>query len=122
MPVVTLGMQIEPKQGGLEIRRETTNGYTVVQVKLPAVITITNDKNNVLRMPKVRDRMMARSKPIKVLGAGDVDVNARHLQPGIRLELVTVVAEESSCEMLPGEGGPEKAKALVERLRKLQLV
>lgn len=120
---ITLAATAEPAgDGWLKLLREAEDGYESVQVKLPAVVTFTSHEKNVIRIPKVKDVMMAHRKPIKSLTTGELALDADRLQPGISLESLSVPQLDGKCEVIEGDGGPDKASALAKKLRELKLV
>lgn len=119
---VTAVARVEPAGDYLRLRREVEGGYAVVDTRLPAVLTITNDETNVPRLPKVKDLMMATRKPIQVLGAGDLDLDPARLVPRVVLADLFVPTQEARCELVEGDDGPAKAAALARRLRELKVL
>lgn len=118
----TMAATIESSGETLDIRREIEGGYESVQVKLPAVVTCTSHEKNVIRIPKVKDVMMAHRKPIKTLTVAELGADESHLAPGVSLQALLVPTLDGKCEVIEGEGGSEKAANLAKRLRELKLV
>lgn len=120
---VTVAATAEPAgDGWLKVTREAEDGYEAVQVKLPAVVTFTSHEKNVIRIPKVKDVMMAHRKPIKSLATGDLALDPARLEPGVNLGSLFVPTLDGKCEVIEGEAGPDKASALAKKLRELKLV
>lgn len=122
IPSVSLISQIEIAAGRGRVVRETEDGHAVVSVALPAVFTITSSNSNAPRLPKTRDVMMARSKPIRLLGLADIGVKPERLSPGVQLERALVPQDDSQCEILTGVDGTEQASRLVGRLQELKVL
>lgn len=120
-PCVTLVARLEVDGRQLRATREAEGGFAVVQVPLPAVVTVTSSETNVPRLPKVKDTMLARSKPIKVLGLAEIGARPDRLQPGTRLERAFIPATDVACELL---SGPDEARAaaLAQRLHELKVL
>jgi len=114
---VTAAYGPELVDGGLRVRREVSGGVDVVDVKLPAVIAITNAESNVPRIPKVKDTMMAMRKPIKVVpAAGEAGA------PAVTLVALEIPEADGNCEFIEGDDGPARAAALAKRLQDLKLL
>ena len=64
LPCVAFVDAIEPCERGVMLRRQTEIGWERVEAPTPLVITVTNHEDNVPRIPKIRDIMMAKRKPI----------------------------------------------------------
>lgn len=121
-PCVTLASAIAPADNELQVTREAEDGYSVLRVPTPAVVTMTSSESNVPRMPKVRDTLMARSKPIRQLTAAEAGVDAFRLEPGFRLERAAVPDTDTTCELLTPPERPEQAGDLIGRLRELKIL
>lgn len=118
----TLVARVEVQGERLRLRREADGGFVVVESRLPAVLSITNDETNVPRLPKVKDLMMATRKPIQVLGPADLELNPARLVPGIELRELFIPTQEGACEIIEGDDGPSRAAALAQRLRELKVL
>jgi electron transfer flavoprotein beta subunit len=121
-PCVTLVSSLTAADGQVKATRESDSGFHVMQVNTPAVLTITSSETNVPRLPKVKDAMLSKSKPLKVLGAAEIDADADRLAPGSRLERAFIPATDVACELMSGSEGPEKAQQLASRLQDLKVL
>lgn len=120
---ITVANRVEPAgENEVTVRRESEGGFLRVQCRLPAVIAVTNDDSNVLRMPKVKDIMMAARKPITVLGSADLGLEPGDLAPRVRLRNLYVPQLTGECELIAGEDGSARAALLVKRLRERKAV
>lgn len=118
---VTFVSRIESTDGSLVVRRTADEGFHQVEVHLPAVLTITSDESNRPRLPKVKDIMTARRKPVQTWTRADLgDLPADGAQP-VEVRDVVLPERTARCEFLPGEPA-EQAAALVQRLRALKLL
>lgn len=118
----TLVSHLQVEGNRVRVTREADGGYAVLELPLPAVLTVTSSEVNVPRLPKVKDAMMAKSKPIKLLGAAEIAADLERLQPGTRLERAYVPVTDVACEILGGGDGPEKANSLAGRLVELKVL
>jgi len=66
LPQVTYALGIEEKDGELEIRRDCDNGYDVIAVKLPAVVTVVRLPYEP-RYPSIGPWLESRKRTIPVL-------------------------------------------------------
>lgn len=114
---VTAAYGPEVVDGGIRVRREVSGGVDVVELKLPAVLAITNAESNVPRLPKVKDTMMAMRKPITVVPAAEVTTG-----PAVTLVGLEIPQADGNCEIIEGDDGPARAAALAGRLQDLKLL
>jgi len=114
------------KEGtGLKLRRQTDNGWEIVQSATPAVISVTNDDHNLPRIPKVKDNMMAFRKQIPVWTAESLGVNKAAIA-GRNADLETarlyIPVVDRHCEMIGGENTDEKVAQFMSRLQAMQVI
>lgn len=119
---VTLALDVEPADGAVVVRRDADGRLETVRAPLPAVVSVTSSDGNVPRMPRVKDVMLARRKPIRVLGPDDLDLDPARSRSTTRIARMYVPAARSHCEMLHGSDGQEQARALLSRLEELKVV
>ncbi|MDR7422667.1 MAG: electron transfer flavoprotein subunit beta/FixA family protein [Armatimonadota bacterium] len=118
---VTFASRVEPADGGVLVRRMADDGVHHVAARLPAVVSVASDDANKPRLPKVKDIVAARRKPVTVVATADLEVDPAWRLPAPEVRGVTVPPRTGTCEMLGGEPA-EQVEALVRRLRDLKLL
>lgn len=119
---VTFVSRIDTVDGALVVRRQADDGVHVVEARLPAVLSITSDESNRPRLPKVKDIITAKRKPLRVWLPADVGAaEAADGAAGVELREVAVPERTARCEFLTGDPS-EQAAALALRLRELKLL
>jgi len=124
-PLVSFVASIGRQGEKLSCRRQSDDGWEVVETALPAVATITNDDTNLPRIPKVKDNMMAFRKTIPVWAAADLDLDPGSVPgPNAGLESLplSLPAMNRRCEIISGEHGEEAATQLVSKLAAMHLI
>jgi electron transfer flavoprotein beta subunit len=122
-PCVSFVSRISPDGDALRLRRELEDGYQIVRLSGPAVVTVTNDDTNVLRFAKVRDVMMSTRKPITNWNAAALGISLDSLgDPAVEVLDLFVPEQPTHAEMIEGETARDKALALARRLRELGAV
>lgn len=110
IPHVPLVQSLAVEGEGLRLRREIPGGYEELVAPLPLVISATNGPATLLRLPKVKDVMLANRRPIASLQAA--------IAPG-GLELLALRAVSGGRAGQIREGDPaELAQALAAEIRK----
>lgn len=117
---VTFVTRAQAQDGGLSVRRTSEEGFHVLDVRLPAVFSVTSDEAIRPRLPKVKDIMAAMRKPVHTWTRAEVAVGPDGAQ-GVEVREVAIPQRTTKCEFLDGEPA-EQAAALVQRLRELKLV
>jgi len=107
IPCVTVVRKVEMTDGQLRVERESADGFEIVQVSLPCVITADSALGE-LRPVTLPGLSAARKKPLRVWKAADLDL---HPPPSrSRLLDLYVPKHETVCEMIEGNT-PEEAGA-----------
>lgn len=119
---ITFVARVETSDGTALALRMADDGVHQVEVRLPAVMTVTSDESNRPRLPKVKDIISAKKKPVLIWPAAELAPSPVGLQTsGVELLDVTVPEPTTRCEFLEGEP-VEQAAALVVRLRDLKVL
>ena len=110
----TIIMQIEPKDGGIRVKRELESGFfQYVEMPLPAVLTIQSGINK-LRYATLIGIKQAKNKPLRKVTYDEV---AAALKPNqLTIEKLYVPVKTKQTEVITGAPG-EVAKKLVAKLR-----
>ncbi|MFC2024999.1 electron transfer flavoprotein subunit beta/FixA family protein [Chloroflexota bacterium] len=124
LPIVTLAKKIDITDGKARVERVTTDGYDVIEVSLPALITVSNELGEA-RYPTIRGIMSAkRMEPITWKPA-DIGVDPSQLgAPGRRTKLLKLFQplREGKCEIIEGETPEEAGINLALKLREAKIL
>ncbi len=121
IPFVAYVSKVEEIQEGyMKVQRMVEEGYEVIEMPLPAVITVVKEIN-VPRLPSIRGTMKSKSAQIPVWTAEDIGVDAN--KAGIagsptRVVKIFFPKREHKSEML--QGNPEQqVDQLLEKLEEV---
>ncbi|MGH9799983.1 MAG: electron transfer flavoprotein subunit beta/FixA family protein [Blastocatellia bacterium] len=104
---------------GILLKRQTDNGWEKVEAKTPLVITVTNNDQNVPRIPKTRDIMMSARQPITKWTLEEIGVNAAEIRAGGNYYEVVDLAipvKDVTCEFVSGDTLEQKVEKFAERI------
>ncbi|MDP6501643.1 MAG: electron transfer flavoprotein subunit beta/FixA family protein [Dehalococcoidales bacterium] len=124
IPSVTLAKKIEIGDGKAKIERVTADGYEVVEVSLPALVSVSNELGEP-RYPAIKGIMAAKRKEPAVWGPGDIGVDASQIgAEGRKAKLVKLFqpVKEGECELIEGESPEEAGVNLALRLREIKVL
>jgi electron transfer flavoprotein beta subunit len=111
----------EIREGYIRCQRMIEDGYEIIEMPLPAVITVTKEINEP-RLPSVKGMMRAKKVEIKVLTADDInadkDLCGLKGSPTRVIETFAPVFETRS-EMIEGDAA-KQAEILAEKLLSMQ--
>jgi electron transfer flavoprotein beta subunit len=107
-------------ESGFTVRRVLEAAEEEVSVPAPAVLSVTNDGRNALRMAKVRDILAAKRKPVETVALADLAVAVEERRQVV--EVRTAQQDRRPCEFIEAPTDAEKGRLLARRLRQLGLV
>ncbi len=124
IPIVTLARKVEAIEGGLRVEQVIPDGYQIVEVQTPAVVTVTSELGN-LRYAVLKGIMAAAKKQPTVWTPGDLGVDPSEIgSEGRRLKLERLYqpVKEARCEIVEGESPAEAGANLAVRLREAKVI
>jgi len=113
---------LEVTEERIRVRRATDTGFSVVEAKLPAVITVVKDIR-IPRMPSIAGVRYGQSGPVAVKTAAAVGADpARVGLKGSPTQVVRSFTPERSSESIPVAGTPaQQAAALTALVKEMAL-
>ena len=119
LPSVTLARKIDITNGKARVEKVIDEGYEVVEVSLPALITVSNELGEP-RYATIKGIMAARRKEPVIWKPADIGVEPFQIgAAGRRARLLKLFqpVREGKCEIIEGESPEEAAVNLAMRLR-----
>ncbi|GAH38084.1 unnamed protein product, partial [marine sediment metagenome] len=119
LPGVTLARKIDITNGKARVERVTDEGYEVIEVSLPALITVSNEIGEP-RYPTIKGIMAAKKKEPVIWKPADIGVEVSQIgAAGRRTKLFKLFqpVREAKCEIVEGENPEEAAVNLALKLR-----
>jgi electron transfer flavoprotein beta subunit len=119
LPCITLARKIEITDSQAKIERVTSVGYDVVEVPLPAVVTVSNEIGEP-RYPTIKGIMAAKKIEPVVWKPSDIGIDASNIgAAGRRLKIRRLFqpVHKGKCEFAAGETPEELAANLALKLR-----
>jgi electron transfer flavoprotein beta subunit len=123
LPSVTVAKKVEVTDGKAKVERVTADGYEVVEVSLPALITISNELGEP-RYATIKGIMAAKRKEPIVWKPADIGVDAGAIGiAGSRSKMLRLFqpVKEGKCEIITGENEEDAAVKLAQRLVEAKL-
>jgi len=123
LPSVTLARKVEVEGQKARVERVIPDGYELIEVDLPAVITTSNE-HAAPRYPNVKGIIAAKRKEPIVWKPADIGAEAAKLGARGRLSQVMKLYQpvrDTQCEIVAGETPEEMAVRLAERLREAKV-
>jgi len=124
IPGITVAKKIDVSDGKARVERVLPDGYEVVEVGLPALITVSNELGEP-RYATLKGIMAAAKKTVPVWSAADIEADTAKVgAAGARTKMLKlfIPVRESKCEIIEGENEEEAAVNLALKLREVKLI
>jgi len=124
LPQAMFVKKFESVDGGkATVYRTTEDGYDVVELTLPAVVSVVKEINEP-RLPSLKGKMAAKKKEIVKWGSGDLGLGSSSIGAGSQTKVVKVSPPppRSKGEFIEGETPEEIADKLFNKLRENQIL
>jgi len=124
LPCVTLARKIEVSDGKLKVEKVNSVGYDVVEVPLPAVVTVSNEIGQP-RYPTIKGIMAAKKLEPVIWKPADIGLEPLKTGAAGRRTMVRKLFQpvyEGKCEIAAGETPEEMAVNLAAKLRDARIL
>ena len=124
LPSVNLAKKIDITDGKAKVERMTADGYEVVEVSLPAVITVSNEIGEP-RYPTIKGIMAAKKTEPVIWKPADIGIEPSQIgAAGRRAEMLKLFqpVRGGKCEVVEGDTPEEAAVNLALKLRETKVL
>jgi electron transfer flavoprotein beta subunit len=124
IPSVTVAKKVEVADGKAKVERVITDGYQVVEVTLPALITVSNELGEA-RYATLKGIMAAAKKQPTVWKPADIGLEPSQVgAAGRRTKLLKLFqpVKEGKCEIIEADSPAEAGAKLATRLREAKII
>ena len=116
IPIVNIVRNIKCEDDNLILERVITDGYQVIEAKLPIIITAGNQVGDP-RYPTLKGIMGASKKEIKNFTLEDLGISKDEIYSKVNLEELYFPVNKNKVEIINGKDNKEKASILISKLR-----
>ena len=124
LPCVTLVRKIDITDGTAGVERVSSVGYDVIEVPLPAVMTVSNEIGEP-RYPTIKGIMTAKKKEPVVWKPADIGIEPSETGSAgrqTRLQRLYQPVHEGQCEFAEGDNPEDAAANLALKLRESKIL
>jgi len=124
IPAVTLARKVEVSDGKAKVERVIPDGYQAIEVRLPALITVTSGIG-ALRYPTLKGIMAAGKKQPIIWKPADIGLEPSQLGAAGRrgkLDKLFQPVKEAKCEIIKGDTPAEAGANLAVRIKEAKLL
>jgi electron transfer flavoprotein beta subunit len=121
IPVVTLACDIEAVDNKLKVKRILNDGYELLEVPLPCLVTVSSELG-LPRLPAGMRIMIAARKQVPVWTAQDIGAEPAQLDKAkahTEVTKLSVPTRKTECEIITGDTPSQAAENLASKLAKL---
>jgi electron transfer flavoprotein beta subunit len=120
IPTVNLARKIEVRGDWVFVEKLCEDGYEVVKSKMPLLVTVSSEVGE-LRYVSIQAFRAVSKKPVKILNAGDLELDLKKLTYRTILNLYAF-HDERQCRLIEGESAEEKGAKLALTLRQDRVI
>ena len=120
IPSITAARKIETGDGKVVVERVILDGYEVIEVALPALVTVSNEVGD-LRPAPLAAIIAAQKKMATVWNAQDLGVDLTPLKRAHLIELFQPI-HERECEFIEADNVEDAAIKLFDKLKEVKLL
>lgn len=119
--VASVAQHVELVDNKVIVHQTLPDGYEIVELPLPAVVTITNELGEP-RYPTLRGIIASGRKSPTVWTASDIGVGKSALAPKIELINLSVLQVANECELIGGKDDVDTGRNLALRLKEEKFI
>ena len=121
LPSVTLAKKIDVTDNKARVERVTADGYEVIEVTLPALITVSNEIG-APRYPTMKGIMAAKKKEPVIWKPADIGAEPARLARRTKLVKLFQPVKEGKVEIIGGQTPEEAGTNLALKLREIKVL
>jgi len=125
LPSASYVTKVEPADGTVRARRIVENGYEVLELPTPCLLTVASDEGLAPRIAPLPGIIKAKKRKLPVWSASDLGADPSRIgAAGARttLDALALPEFEGVCEFIKGENPVEIAGNLVDRLKAEKII
>ncbi|MFN3535445.1 MAG: electron transfer flavoprotein subunit beta/FixA family protein [Desulfatiglandales bacterium] len=120
LPTINMAAGIRVRDGHIEVKRLVPGGVELVEAKMPALVTVSNEVGELRYVSRSKILGMLKKRiPIKKVSKGDLNLEPKFLNTMELLELLPPSDMRRDCVIIEGATGKEKAERLFEIIKQI---
>jgi electron transfer flavoprotein beta subunit len=118
IPCISFAESLEPapEPSKVRVKRQTDNGWELLESATPLVVTVTNHEHNVPRIPKTRDVMQSFRKPLTKWDLVELGIDPLTAAGYYEVADLFIPRKETRCEFISGDTLEAKIDAFARRI------
>ncbi|MHA1318878.1 MAG: electron transfer flavoprotein subunit beta/FixA family protein [Promethearchaeota archaeon] len=119
------GIDVKIEKKKIRVKKETENGFQIIETRLPSLVTISKGPSNIRRLPSMKNIIDARNKPLEIITADDLEIEKDKLGlNGSYTQVIKIFAPNAkeTGEIIDGNDPGKAAEQMMVFLRKNKLI
>ena len=125
IPQIFYGIDVKVEKKKIRVKKETENGFQIIESRTPALITISKGPSNIRRLPSMKNIIEARNKPLEIITADDLDIEKEKLGlDGSYTQVIKIFAPpvKETGKIIDGTDPGKAAEQMMAFLRERNLI
>lgn len=125
IPQIFYGIDVKVEKKKIRVKKETENGFQIIETRIPALITISKGPSNIRRLPSIKNIIEARNKPLETITADELDIEKEKLGlNGSYTQVINIFAPptKETGKIIDGSDPGKAAEQMIAFLRDKKLI
>ena len=125
IPQIFYGVELKVEKKKIKVKKETENGFQIIETRMPALITISKGPSNIRRLPSMKNVIEARHKPLDIITADELEIDRAKLGlNGSYTQVIDIFAPpiKETGKIIDGSDPGKAADQMMAFLKKKQLI
>jgi len=125
IPQIFYGIELKVEKTKIKVKKETENGFQIIETRMPALITISKGPSNIRRLPSMKNVIEARNKPLDIITADELEIDRAKLGlNGSYMQVIDIFAPpiKETGKIIDGSDPGKAADQMMAFLKKKQLI
>ena len=125
IPQIFYGIELKVEKTKIKVKKETENGFQIIETRMPALITISKGPSNIRRLPSMKNVIEARHKPLDIITADELEIDRAKLGlNGSYTQVIDIFAPpiKETGKIIDGSDPGKAADQMIAFLKKKQLI
>jgi len=125
IPQIFYGIDVKVEKKKIRVKKETENGFQIIETRTPALITISKGPSNIRRLPSIKNIIEARNKSLETITADELDIEKEKLGlNGSYTQVINIFAPpiKETGKIIDGSDPGKAAEQMMAFLKENKLI
>ena len=125
IPQIFYGIELKVEKTKIKVKKETKNGFQIIETRMPALVSISKGPSNIRRLPSMKNVIEARHKPLDIITADELEIDKAKLGlNGSYTQVIDIFAPpiKETGKIIDGSDPGKAADQMMAFLKKKHLI